>query len=498
MAGTESHRSILDHRHRPGADRVKHAKIEIDDPIRFETMNMKINDKNILVVGLGKTGVATAIFLKDRGANVTVTDNASRENLAPQAEVMEANGVRMELGGHVDETFTAADLIVLSPGVSHTADPVQAARRRGIPIIGEVELATGFIDEPIIAVTGTNGKTTTTELIGEMLKRSGFNVFVGGNIGNPLINYAGASEKADIVVAEISSFQLDTADTFKPRVGVLLNITEDHLDRYDGFNEYARSKARIFKNQDNNDTAVFNGSDPLIVSLCKDVKSHKQPFYHAADHHDLPFKGALINSGKIIIHPEHGAEQIVDLSGTRLAGRHNVENISAACLAAVAVGAGIEGIGMALKAFKGLAHRIEYVTSVKGIRFFNDSKATNVDAVVRALESFEQPVILIMGGRNKGNDFKLMADAVRRHAKTIVVLGEAKEEIASLLKECAPIIMVDTMRDAVSRAYQKAAPNDIVLLSPACASFDMYESYAQRGDDFCHAVNRLKEDRSAL
>ncbi|HUV50730.1 MAG TPA: UDP-N-acetylmuramoyl-L-alanine--D-glutamate ligase [Anaerolineae bacterium] len=440
---------------------------------------MQIANKNIVVVGLGKSGFAAACFLKKRGASVIVTDKAEEDKLEAYAPVLREMGIKMELGQHRIDTFEKSDLIVVSPGVPHDILPIKRAALKGIPILGEIELACRFIREPVVAVTGTNGKTTTTTLLGDMLKKSGQRVFVGGNIGNPLIEYADKGEKAEIIVAEISSFQLDTIDTFRPKVGVVLNITEDHLDRYSDFAAYAKSKARIFENQKESDVAVFNGLDPLIGSICKNIKSKKLSFYNQiAD-------DAEINT----------FFKSLDFSSIKLSGKHNLENAYAASLASLAIGGSLEGIQSALSSFKGLPHRLEYVATINEVGFFNDSKATNVDAVARALETFSKPVILIMGGRDKGGNFRTLRDLVSRHVKRLIVFGEAKEDIASALGDITSTKRASSMEDAVLSAYHAASPGDVVLLSPACASFDMYTSYAKRGEDFCRAVGKINKSR---
>ena len=437
---------------------------------------MNISHKNILIVGLGRSGAAVARFLKNRGAAVTVTDIAGEDNLKSYTPSLREMGISMELGQHRIETFESADLIIISPGVPHTILPIKRAVLKGIPVWGEIEFASRFIREPIVAVTGTNGKTTTTTLLGEMLKKSGLAIFVGGNIGNPLIDYVDKGEKVEILVIEVSSFQLDTIDTFRPKVGVLLNIAEDHLDRYPDFAAYAKSKMRIFENQRESDTAVYNASDPYIRSLCKSIKARK-----------LPFNNNAIDNDKI-----EKTFKSLDFARMSLPGKHNIENAYAASLAALATGGTVEGVQSALNDFKGLPHRLEYVATVNDVNFFNDSKATNVDAVARALEAFNKPVILIMGGRDKGSDFHLLEDLVRQHTKKIIVMGEAKEDIRSALGHITSIKNAASMEEAVSSAYHAASPGDVVLLSPACASFDMYTSYAHRGEDFCRAVEELK------
>lgn len=442
---------------------------------------MELKNKNILVVGLGVTGVVTARFLTNRGASVTVTDQKKEQEMGSEELLIRDLGIRIELGLHRIETFEKADLIVVSPGVPHTIVPIKKAKQRGVPVIGEIELASRFIAEPIIAVTGTNGKTTTTTLLGKMLEDSGLKVFMGGNIGNPLIAYADIEEKAEIVVIEVSSFQLDTIDTFRADVAVLLNITEDHMDRYPDLDAYAKSKARIFENQRHDDTAVLNGSDPVVCSLSGDILSRKV-FFSSKEGKDVTI------SGESIISQENMSRLLADF---RLPGKHNVENAAAASLAALSAGGTFDGIRSALRKFKGLSHRLEYITTLSGVDFFNDSKATNVDSVARALETFERPVILIMGGRNKGSKFHTLRDLIDKHAKELIVIGEAKEDIKADLGNIKPIEAAATMEDAVFKAYHAAKPDDIVLLSPACASFDMYNNYAQRGEDFCRAVANL-------
>jgi UDP-N-acetylmuramoylalanine--D-glutamate ligase len=462
---------------------------------------MDLNHKNILIVGLGISGIAAARFAKKKGASVTVTDTAGEKDLGAYAAMAHKLGVIMELGKHNIETFERADLIVVSPGVPLTISPIKRAIAKGIPIIGELELAARYIREPVIAVSGTNGKTTTTTLLGSMLENSGFKVFVGGNIGNPLIDYADKRGTADIVVAEVSSFQLDTIDTFRPRVGVLLNITADHLDRYPDFNSYARSKGRLFENQQQSDSAVLNGSDPIIRSVTKDLRARKLIFRHQENSQAKYRATAIIRRGdpttpaNITIHMKENQKISLDLPKTNLPGRHNLENAAAASLAAIAAGGTPEGVQSALNDFKGLPHRIEYIATLNHVRFFDDSKATNVDAVIRALETFVQPIVLIMGGRDKGGDFRKLLEPVRQHIKKLIVMGEAKDNIKSVLEEsCGERVQTaSTMEDAVLSAYRGASPGDIVLLSPACSSFDMYSSYAERGEDFRRVIGNLKE-----
>jgi UDP-N-acetylmuramoylalanine--D-glutamate ligase len=464
---------------------------------------MELKNKNIVIVGLGRTGLAAARFLHDRGAQVMVSDKATEKELGDAVGALGQLGIRVELGPHRAASFQNADLILVSPGVAHTIEPIARANARGVPVIGEVELASAFIKEPIIAVTGTNGKTTTTMLLGEMLKNSGIQAFVGGNIGNPLIEYVRQEQKAQIVVAEISSFQLDTSASFRPKVSVLLNITADHLDRYPDFEAYAISKMRIFKNQQADDLAILNGLDKVIRKKTKNVKCRRLffPSLEAGE------QGAILNGKKIILNLLDRTDSknqnlkskiqnqlCLDISKMQLQGRHNFENACAASLAALAAGATLDGIQKALDHFKGLAHRLEHVASINAVDYYNDSKATNVDGVLRALECFSRPVLLLMGGRDKGGNFKVLQDSIRQHAKELIVMGEAAKSIRSVLGQQTVTKVAASMQEAVTTAFQDAVARDIVLLSPGCASFDWYANYAERGDDFRRAVEKLKND----
>ncbi len=450
-------------------------------------------NRHILVFGLGSSGFAVSRFLTERGAVVTVTDMADEKKLAPFSAKIREMGVRMELGEHRIETVEGSDMIILSPGVSHKIKPVRHAFEKGIPVLGEIELAARFIQEPIIAITGTNGKTTTTQLTARMLEYSGFNVFTGGNIGTPLIEYAGLKEKADRVVAEVSSFQLDTIEKFRPHISVLLNVTEDHLDRYEGFAEYAKSKARIFLNQTERDYAVLNGSDPFIRGMAGKIKA-RELFFNQVEKNE---KGAVIDRERIILPECYGeGKEAIDLSRTALKGKHNHENIAAASLAALAAGGSIKGIQSALDDFKGLSHRLEYVTTIDNVRYFDDSKATNVDAVLRALEAFSGGVILIMGGRDKGGGYDILKEQITKKVRLLIVIGEAKKIISDAIGRFTKTVEAESIEEAVLFAHKRAIPEDSVLLSPACSSFDMFESYAQRGDAFCRAVYSIQESCS--
>jgi len=450
---------------------------------------MELNRKNVLVVGLGKSGVATARFLKRHGAEVVVTDMADAVQLGPVVQEIRDLGVRTELGFHRDTTFESADFIVISPGVPHTIAPLQRARAKGIPVLGEMELACRFVVEPIVAVSGTNGKTTTTTLLGHMLQDSGLDVFVGGNIGDPLIGYVDSRRQVDIIVVEVSSFQLDTSETLRPRIGVLLNIAPDHLDRYPDFEAYTASKYRLFSNQAAEDTAIVNGSDRRMRALCAELPGRTLFFKGRRP----PEDGADIEADRIVLHIDGQAPLNLPLATTNIFGQHNLENIAAASLGALAAGATAEGILSALGRFRGLPHRLEALGTCNGVQYINDSKATNIDAVARALECFDKPVVLIMGGRTKGDDFKTLASLMQKHVKRLIALGEAQAVIVKALNTVVPISRAQTMDDAVRQAHAAALAGETVLLSPACASFDMYRNYAERGDDFRAVFHNLAE-----
>ncbi len=463
---------------------------------------MHLYGKKITVVGLGASGTAVAAFLARRKALVTATDSAREADLSPAALALRDTGVKLEPGGNRPEVFADADMVVISPGVPHDAAPFAACRARGIPVIGEVELAARFIDAPIVAITGTNGKTTTTTLVGEMLRRSGIDAFVGGNIGTPLISYVDAGKKAAVVVAEISSFQLDTIERFRPKVAVVLNIAEDHLDRYPEFEAYARSKARIFENQGPDDFAVLNGADDRLTRMTGHISARKLVFGRVdAGAPPLDAEGALISDASIFFRTRWTASGPdseragVPASAIKLFGRHNMENAAAAGLAALAAGGRMAAVADTLKEFGGLPHRLEFVAAVAGVRYYDDSKATNVDAVRRAIECFEAPIVLLLGGRNKRGDFRLLEESVRRRVKQLVLFGEAGEEIAAALGGAAGACRAPSMAEAVAAAGRVAAPGDVVLLSPGCASFDMYENYARRGEDFRRSVARRSQAR---
>ena len=414
---------------------------------------------------------------------------ADREELESILKVdsTAASPLLIEGGGHTVDFFLRADLILVSPGIPLELLPLKAAGEKGIPIRGELELFSQYCRTPIIAVTGTNGKTTTTALINEMLLEAGFSTFLGGNIGRPLVEYLLNGQDKDFVVAEISSFQLDTTRHFRPRVGLLLNITEDHLDRYPDFQGYIQSKAGLFRNQREKDLAVLNWDDPLVRGIGEALPG---PVYYFSRTEFLP-QGAYLDLDRMRLNLT-GLPEEYDLQAFPLPGVHNRENALAAVLGARLLGAAPEAVQRALERFKGFRHRLEWVAEVRGIQFFDDSKGTNVGAVVKALEGFSQPVILIAGGRDKGGDYDPLKGPIREKVKALVLIGEAREKMRDQLGDLTRTEWADSLEAAVSWAFGQGVPGDVVLLSPGCSSFDMFRDYTQRGEVFQQAVRRLK------
>lgn len=449
---------------------------------------MILKNKKVLVVGAGISGYSSAIFLKKKEAFVTVNDIKSSELLKEESKKLEMEGINYVFGEHPEELFLTQDLIVVSPGVPHNTEPFNKAREKGIEIIGELELAYRFISTPIVAITGTNGKTTTTTLLGEILKRAGVKVFVGGNIGTPLITYAD-DDFMDLVILEVSSFQLETIDHFHPYGAICLNITPDHLDRYKNMEEYAEVKMRIFERQESFDFAILNQDDPWIMRYRPSILADIFLFSTEKD----VKKGAYYKDKAIHIkHPSLKEELTIPDGLIKLKGLHNVENVMASTIAALELGVNPEVIIEELKHFEGLHHRLELIEIINGISFYNDSKGTNVGAVERALASFQVPVVLILGGRDKGGGYDFLHKQVRRIVKHVIALGEAKDNIYNDLSPIISVETVNSLEEAVVKAYEKAENGEVVLFSPACSSFDMFKSYAERGDKFISIVRKLK------
>ncbi len=447
-----------------------------------------LNNKRVLVVGLGKSGVASALFLKDRGARVTVSDTKSPDQLRDEIPILLDHGITVETGGHGERTFRGQDLIVVSPGVPVDAAPLVQARASGEPVIGEIELAAQNLTGPIVAITGSNGKTTTTTLAGEILAAGGLPVAVGGNIGTPAISLIAAATKETIFVLEISSFQLETIQTFRPKVAVILNITPDHLDRHRTFQTYVDAKARIFENQQAGDFAVLNEDDPTCRTL-RD-RTRAQVFWFSRKQEVQ--NGACVRDGKILFRDGTGQREIMLVNEIPLKGAHNVENVLAGICAGALMGCEPATIRKAIQDFKAVEHRLEYVATIKGVEYFNDSKATNVDATIKALESFPKNIHLILGGKDKGSDYTVLNDLLRERVKRVYTIGTAAEKIESHIKGAAEIVHAETLENAIRRAAAVGQAGDIVLLAPACASFDQFQSYNHRGRVFKEVVQSLE------
>jgi len=450
---------------------------------------MELRGKRVLVVGLGKSGVASALFLKLRGARVTVSDTKTEDELRAEIPVLLDHGITVETGEHGERTFHGQDLIVVSPGVSVDALPIVQARTSGEPIIGEIELAAQFLPGRIVAITGSNGKTTTTTLTGEILTAGGLPTLVGGNIGTPAISLVERAKPDHIIVLEVSSFQLETIQTFRPKMAVILNITPDHLDRHRTFAAYAGAKARIFENQQADDFAVLNADDPNCVALAEGIRAHICWFSRKKEVQ----QGASVQDGRIGFRDAGGKREIMLVSEIPLKGAHNLENVLAAICAGALMGVKPEHIRRAVQQFKAVEHRLEYVATIRGVDYYNDSKATNVDATIKALESFPANIHLILGGKDKGSDYTVLNDLLRERVKRVYTIGAAAEKIESHIKGAAEIVPAETLDDAVRRAAAVAQAGDVVLLAPACASFDQFDNYEHRGRVFKEVVHTLAE-----
>jgi len=455
---------------------------------------MELKDKRVLVVGLGKSGVASALFLKAQGAQVTVSDTKSGDELRNEIPVLLDHGITVETGGHGERTFRGQDVIVVSPGVPVDAPALAQARSMGEAVIGEVELAAQFLPGPILAITGSNGKTTTTTLTGEILTASGVPALVGGNIGTPAISLVDRAQPETAIVLEISSFQLETIQTFRPKVAVVLNVTPDHLDRHRTFETYVNAKARIFENQTRDDFAVLNEDDPTCVSLAS--RTRAKVFWFSRQKEVK--QGAWVREGNIVFLDGSRQREIMLASEVALKGAHNLENVLAAVCAGALMGCAPENIRRAVRDFKAVEHRLEFVATIRGVDYYNDSKATNVDATIKALESFPANIHLILGGKDKGSDYSVLNDLLRQRVKRVYTIGVAAEKIESQIvssKSGGPeIVHAETLENALRKANATAQPGDVVLLAPACASFDQFKNYEQRGQVFKEIVHGLARE----
>lgn len=448
----------------------------------------------VTVLGLGRSGLAAARLLKRMGAEVAVSEGGPAEKIAADTlDWLDRHGVRLECGGHTAEFFAGIDLVVVSPGVPLDLPVLQAASAAGVPLLGEMALASALVSTPMVAITGTNGKSTVTELVGAMFKAAGMNPFVGGNLGTPLSEYLLGQEECAVLVLEVSSFQLDTAPGFAPEVAVLLNLSPDHLDRYPGYEAYAASKFSIFAGQRANGAAIINRDDQELLSRIGNYPVPGRHFYYGWQLAESQL-GAEIRGQVITVVLGHGAEvEEYSLTGGSLGQEPNVHNSAAAILAARLLGCPAEAVRRALAEFRLLSHRLALVAEIDGVHYFDDSKATNIGAVMAALQGMVRPVVLIAGGRDKGGDYALLHDLVREKVKAMVLLGEAREKMAASFAGLTRVESAESLEEAVLLARQLAVAGEAVLLAPACASFDMFSGYAHRGRVFRAAVAALTQ-----
>jgi UDP-N-acetylmuramoylalanine--D-glutamate ligase len=448
---------------------------------------MDLNNKRVLVVGLGKSGVASALFLKSRGAQVTVSDSKPETELRNEILLLLEHGITIETGGHGERTFRGQDLIVVSPGVPFDAPQLVQARSQGDSVIGEIELAAQFLPGPIVAITGANGKTTTTTLAGEIIAAGKFPTLVGGNIGTPAITFADQAKPETWIVLEVSSFQLETIVSFRPRIAVILNITPDHLDRHKTFPNYVNAKARIFENQLPGDFTVFNADDPTTAALAD--RTRAQVFWFSRKKEVE--RGAFVRGSHIMFRDSKGEREIMPLSEIPLKGAHNMENVLAGVSIGALAGCQPAQIREAVHNFKAVEHRLEFVAKISGVDYYNDSKATNVDATIKALESFPANIHLILGGKDKGSDYTVLNDLLRQRVKRVYTIGAAAAKIETQIEGAAEIVHAETLENALRQASESAQAGDVVVLAPACASFDQFQSYEHRGRVFKEIVHSL-------
>jgi len=451
-------------------------------------LNVELAHKRVTVAGAARSGLAAARLLAERGARVTLSESQAD---VPLAKPLEEIGVTLELGGHRLETFVDADLIVISPGVPPDQPVIQAARDRGVPVIAEIELASRFLQGRVIAITGTKGKSTTTALAGRILATAGFKVTVGGNIGEPLSAQVGLSTPDTFHVVETSSFQLEQIDTFHPWISVMLNFSPDHLDRHPSVDAYRAAKGRIFENQDERDWAVVNADDPTVLEMARRGRARVRLFSRGGSIHG----GTVVERGWIIDRADGRADvRLVPMDAVHLIGPHLVNDVMAAATVGLIAGAAPAAMTAAVDTFRGLEHAMEFVAQIGDVRFVNDSKATNVESALRSIESFERDLVVILGGRFKGGDLRLLREPLERRARAVVLIGESRALFRDALSDVVHVVEADAFDAAVRAAYSLARPSGVVLLAPACASFDMFRDYAERGRRFKEEVSKLSHE----
>ncbi len=459
--------------------------------LTVQEKKLELKSKRVLIVGIGKSGMAASIFAANKGALAVATDIKRMEELNSMADLLEQKGIRVIAGKHPIEEFTSSDLIVVSPGVPLSIEPLRMAKEKGVKIIGEVELACHFLKGEIIGITGSNGKSTTTSLIAWIFSFAGRECKPCGNIGCPLIEMVEYDSPDKFYAVELSSFQLESIEKFRPSHAILLNISPDHLDRYNHYNDYMAAKFSIFKNQKEEDIAIWNADDPDSNLMSQEIKATSFVF---SSSHEVE-KGAYLKKGSIFLRLMQKEEYLMEADDIPIPGIHNVENVMAASLASRLSGIEDSIIRAAVMSFKGLPHRLELIATLKGISFYNDSKATNVESSMKAIKAFPgKKIILILGGRDKGGDFKKLIPLIQRQVKEVIVTGEACKKIRQEIEGSAPIFEASSIAEATLKGFKTASTDDIVLLSPACASFDAYKNYEERGDDFRDSVLELKEE----
>ena len=447
----------------------------------------QLENSRVTVIGAARSGIGVAKLLRLKGARVLVSDQRPDDQLHEAAADLMAAGISLETSGHSDRVFDAS-LIVLSPGVPSDAPVVREAIRRTIPLVSELEVAGWFCKAPMIAVTGSNGKTTTTTLIGRILGDAKKKHVVAGNIGTAFSSVVLDMAQEEIAVLEVSSFQLDYCETFHPGISVLLNITEDHMDRYQhSMERYAASKAKVFMNQETNDTMIYCSDDPWAARIAPEARCKKLPFSYTNPQPE----GAWVQNGVIQVRLRGQHHEVIPIDQMTIRGIHSVFNAMAAILAGFLLGVGPASLRATLRNFKGVEHRLEFVRELKGVQYYNDSKATNVDSVRYALQAFTNPIILLLGGRDKGNDYSVIKSLVQKRVKTVIAIGESAQKIEASFRDVVPVSRVSSMDEAVSSASHIAETGDLVLLSPACASFDWFTNYEHRGMVFKELVNHL-------
>jgi len=447
---------------------------------------MDIAGKKILIVGLGRTGEAVANFLISRGAKVTISEIKTAEELGNKVRFWKEMGAAVEPGGHDIHSFLAADLIIPSPGAAALPE-IAVARKAGITILSEIELAFHFLKGRIVGITGTNGKSTTATLVHKILRAAGLRSYLAGNIGTPLISFVDKSRADNIYVTEISSFQLEHIDRFRPDISVFLNISQNHLDWHSSFDDYYATKKKLFLGQGRGDIAILNQDDRLVWPLASQVETKIYAFSSRKE----VCRGCFLKARQIVLRDDKD-ERLLRTSEVPLPGLHNQENVMAAALVGHCLGVPVRTMRSPIMSFSGLEHRLEKVLTVRRVDFINDSKATTVDATIKALQSFDKPIVLILGGRDKGADFTQLRRPVREKVKKVILLGEASEKIKGALRRAVPMEEASSLRDAVALSFAAAAPGEMVLLAPACTSFDMFRNFEARGRAFKKEVRKLK------